>query len=146
MVIPDGGLHERAGAADDGRRRRSSPTRVMVVEDELLIGMDLVAMLEDWGYATSGPHRSPEEALRAIEEDAPDAAILDVNLGDGKTSMPVARVLHASGRPFAFLSGYDPSRYLSGDLAVRAPHLRKPVSENALRELVAQMVRAAACR
>jgi CheY-like chemotaxis protein len=113
----------------------------MVVEDELLIGMDLVAMLEDWGYATSGPHQSPSQALRAIEEDAPDVAILDVNLGNGQTSMQVAQALDATDTPFAFLSGYEPSRYFKGDAVRHARHLRKPVSESALRDLVAEMTR-----
>lgn len=113
--------------------------KVLVVEDELLIGMDLVAMLEEWGYAASGPHQSAEAASEAIEDEVPDLAILDVNLGQGKTSMPVAERLKAAGTPFLFLSGYERSRYDRERTLAEAPHLRKPVTERALRGILAEI-------
>ena len=109
---------------------------VMVVEDEMLIGMDLAMLIEEWGHIAVGPFKSVPQALSEIERARPDFGVLDVNLGHGETSAPVAQALSDLGVPFIFLTGYDPTR-LPDDPVVRdAPHLRKPVSENALREIL----------
>jgi DNA-binding response OmpR family regulator len=74
-------------------------TRVLVVEDEFMIGLDIGQQLADAGYEVVGPATSVEKALRFIAEPGCDVAILDVNLGD-ETSEPVARKLRGSGKPF----------------------------------------------
>jgi CheY-like chemotaxis protein len=114
--------------------------KVLVVEDEMLIGMDLVMLLEEWGCSATGPVRTVASALSAVEAQRPDVAILDVNLGDGETSIPIAMELAESGIPFAFLTGYDPSRLDDGATALKAPFLRKPVNERELREVLSQLV------
>ena len=55
--------------------------RILVVEDEALIAMDLQALLEEAGYCVLGPANTSEAALALIERDEPDVALLDVNLG-----------------------------------------------------------------
>lgn len=79
--------------------------RILVVEDDLLIAMDLVDELEDAGISVAGPARTVKEALRMIELQEIDAALLDVNLQD-EDSYPIATVLQQRGLPFAFLSGH----------------------------------------
>jgi DNA-binding response OmpR family regulator len=81
-------------------------TRVLVVEDEFMIALDIGQQLADAGYEVVGPATSVEKALRFIAEPGCDVAILDVNLG-GETSEPVARELRASGKPFVVFSGYS---------------------------------------
>lgn len=41
--------------------------KVLVLEDELIVGMDLVMLLEEWGHTVSGPHQSPQDAIDAIK-------------------------------------------------------------------------------
>ena len=55
--------------------------RILVVEDEALIAMDLQALLEEAGYNVLGPANTSEAALALIANDEPDVALLDVNLG-----------------------------------------------------------------
>ena len=55
--------------------------RILVVEDEALIAMDLQALLEEAGYHVLGPANSSAAALALIDNDEPDVALLDVNLG-----------------------------------------------------------------
>ena len=55
--------------------------RVLVVEDEALIAMDLQALLEEAGYQVLGPANSSAAALALIDNEEPDVALLDVNLG-----------------------------------------------------------------
>jgi DNA-binding response OmpR family regulator len=77
--------------------------RVLVVEDEFMIGYDVCQQLASAGYEVMGPATSARKALRL--EPGCDVAVLGVNLGR-ETSEPVARKLRASGKPFVVLTGY----------------------------------------
>jgi DNA-binding response OmpR family regulator len=83
----------------------STPFEVLIVEDEYLIGMELVQILEDSGYVVIGPIATVSAAVATIERSAPSACILDVNLR-GEISAPVADCLKAKQVPFFLSSGY----------------------------------------
>ena len=57
--------------------------RILVVEDEPFIAFDLKLAIEDTGAMAIGPASTIAEALELIAVEAPDGAILDVNLPDG---------------------------------------------------------------
>ena len=79
--------------------------RILVVEDEALIAMDLQALLEEAGYSVLGPANSCEAALAIIEKDEPDVALLDVNLGRSD-AFGVAAVLVERKTEVIFLTGH----------------------------------------
>jgi len=79
--------------------------RVLVVEDEFMIGLDISQQLTSAGYEVVGLATSVAKALRL--EPRCDVAVLDVNLG-GETCEPVAQKLRATGKPFVVLTGYAP--------------------------------------
>src|SRR5215813_2365628 len=79
--------------------------RVLVVEDEFMIGLDIGQQLADAGFEVVGPAPSVAKALKLLAEPGCDVAILDVNLG-GETSELVAQKLRESDKPFVVLSGY----------------------------------------
>jgi CheY-like chemotaxis protein len=106
-----------------------SGRRILVVEDERLIALDIQDILEGWGCTVMGPVATAAAALKLIAEDLPDSAILDVDL-DGGTSEPVAARLRASGRPFLILTAYQ-RRHIRGALR-DAPLLSKPLEEKQL--------------
>lgn len=54
--------------------------RVLVVEDEELIGLMLVELLEELGAAVAGPAGSVAEALQLVERETPTSALLDLSL------------------------------------------------------------------
>ncbi len=123
-----------------GRHGGPAERRVLVVEDELLVGMDLAMLIEGWGYAADGPHPTVERALDAITRCIPDAALLDINLGGGRTSMPIAQRLHDLGTPFVLLTGYSSVTHGNCDpLSEAAARLRKPISERDLRNILAEV-------
>jgi CheY-like chemotaxis protein len=80
--------------------------RILVVEDDYLVAMDIVRALERAGAEVIGPASAVEAALAALEQTVLDGAILDINLG-GEMAFPVADALMARGIPFIFATGYD---------------------------------------
>jgi PAS domain S-box-containing protein len=79
--------------------------RILVVEDEPLVALDLVSTLEDFGATVVGPFGTVDEAVAAIEVSIADVAFLDGNL-HGEPVDAVAAALTRCGIPFAFVSGY----------------------------------------
>ena len=79
--------------------------RVLVVEDEFIIALDVAETVRDLGYALEGPYADKEHAFHAIEHDLPDCAILDVFTGDGEV-YPLADALTEAGVPIIFHSGH----------------------------------------
>lgn len=97
--------------------------RILVVEDEMLVLMNIEMALEDLGCSAICAVASVAEALAILARQGFDAAMVDVNLG-GEKSYPVADALARLGIPFAFSTGY-------GDHGDRVdlddrPVLRKP--------------------
>ena len=81
--------------------------RILVVEDEYHIAMDLKQGLEDAGLTVIGPVRSVADASSALEnEDAVDAAVLDINLG-GEKIFPVCDALESREVFYVFATGYN---------------------------------------
>lgn len=79
--------------------------RVLVVEDEFIIALDLSETVRDLGFELDGPYADKEHAFVAIDQDLPDAAILDVYTRDGEV-FPLADALTAAGVPIIFHSGH----------------------------------------
>lgn len=109
--------------------------RVLVVEDEELIGMMLADLLEDLGAAVAGPVASVAEAVRLVEQEVLTGALLDLSLR-GETAYPVADRLQERGVPYIFITGYG-----QGHLAPRhaqAPVLSKPFGPDQLASVLAE--------
>lgn len=79
--------------------------RVLVVEDEPLIGMEIEYAVEQFGHEVVGPIAELGEALQVATIEVLACAILDVNIRGGN-SYPVADMLLERGVPVLFLSGY----------------------------------------
>jgi AmiR/NasT family two-component response regulator len=83
--------------------------RVLVVEDEAILAIDIAEQLSDAGFEIIGPAPSVGKALRLIEEVGCDIAVLDFNLRD-ETAESIALVLQTLRIPFLFLSGVSRER------------------------------------
>lgn len=104
--------------------------RVLVVEDELLVAMDLEWVLRAQGCTVLGPAATVKRAVVLIGEEQPDVALLDLNLG-GQSALPVAAVLKARSVPFLVVSGYGENELQAPELSP-APRLVKPVNHHQL--------------
>ncbi len=110
--------------------------RVLVVEDEQLIGLMLADVLEELGSAVLGPVATVAEAIDLVEHQQVTAALLDLNLR-GETVYPVADRLAASGIPFVFITGYGQSQLVHRHAG--APILTKPFGPRQLAEMVTRL-------
>ncbi|WP_176596187.1 MULTISPECIES: response regulator [Sphingobium] len=102
---------------------------VLVVEDEYFLASDLSALLAEEGFSVIGPHGSLFGAVKAITEQRPDIALLDLNL-QGEMSFPLMDELMARSVPIVIVSGYDgqalPERY-EGCTRVAKPYARADI-------------------
>ena len=114
--------------------------RVLIVEDDPILRIDIADSLADLGHEVIGPFGSVDEALRACETAAPEAAILDFNLGPGRDSREVAAMLRERGVRFAFLTGHGRS-HLPAEFA-GVPLIEKPYHPSDLERFL-QAARAA---
>jgi CheY-like chemotaxis protein len=101
--------------------------RILVVEDEFFVAMDLKRLVEAAGGVVVGPTGALTRAHELAQGDI-DAAILDVRL-DGETSASVAEELRQRHKPFLLVTGYE-AQTLPPSLA-DAPRLGKPFSDHA---------------
>lgn len=102
--------------------------KILVVEDDALIAMELGERLTDMGFEVLGPAHSIAEAEAVLARETPDAALLDARLAGNTSSVPLGLVFRSKGIPFAFCTGFDRVKEAPPELA-NAPVLTKPVSD-----------------
>lgn len=117
---------------------RLAGRRILVLEDEALIAMDIALTLEDWNAVVIGPAHSFEEGLELADRERLDAAVLDVNLR-GKEVFPVAELLRSRGVPFLFHTGHETRASLQ-DRFPRIIVCQKPVLSEVLAEAVGRLL------
>jgi CheY-like chemotaxis protein len=100
--------------------------RILVIEDEFLIALDISGALEQAGLVPLGPVGTVAEALGAIAAGGIDGALLDVHLS-GEAVGSVADSLTAKGIPFAFVTGG--MREQLPDAHRSAPLVQKPFTD-----------------
>ena len=112
--------------------------RLLLVEDEAMVAMLIEAMLEELGCREAEWATSVKAALRAVDRDEFDGALLDVNLR-GEPVYPVAELLAGRRLPFIFVTGYgrtaDPLGRFS-DAAV----LKKPFDSTQLARMLREEI------
>jgi PAS domain S-box-containing protein len=111
--------------------------RILVVEDEPLIAMDVEERLLAAGCSVIGPAANPATAQRLIAESAPDAALLDSNLA-GHSVGVLAAELRRRGIPFAFATGVGRDSLPEG--FEEAPLLAKPFGTAELLAMVRSLL------
>jgi CheY-like chemotaxis protein len=109
-------------------------TRILVVEDEFLIALDIAGVLEQAGLAVVGPAGTVGDALQAIEREVVHGALLDAHLA-GEPVGRVADALKARSIPFAFVSGYGREQLPPDHRS--APLVKKPFTGKDLLAAVA---------
>jgi len=98
--------------------------RLLVVEDDALLLLDLEDVLRAAGAQTVHTCCTIEEAIHCSETESFDAAIIDVRIGSDSIA-PIARQLVARGTPFLFYTGQPRSDRIMAE-CLKCQILSKP--------------------
>lgn len=103
--------------------------RVLIVEDEALVAMEIESILSIAGHEPIAQADDLASALAAIEAEMPELALVDMQLARGCSGLDVAAALKARGIPVLFATGNCP-RERGNDLALGCLH--KPFTDQTL--------------
>jgi CheY-like chemotaxis protein len=112
--------------------------RVLLVEDQMIVAMDIEAMLHAAGCEVVGPVGTLQAAITLAHEEALDTAVLDINL-DGEKVYPAAEELQQRGIPFILATGYGASTL--PEKWRNQPRLGKPFRSEQLEQLLRSVTR-----
>jgi CheY-like chemotaxis protein/DNA-directed RNA polymerase specialized sigma24 family protein len=122
----DDDLAEGMLGAARGRLRAATAARVLIIEDEAIIAMDLQHLVESAGHQVIGIAASEEDAVAIAEREQPSLVLADVNLGHGGDgASAVERILARHSTPVIFVTAY-PERLLTGSRVEPAFVITKP--------------------
>lgn len=104
--------------------------RVLIVEDEALVAAELEWLVVDAGHEPVGSAVAGDEAMELARANAPDLALVDVNLLDGPTGVPTALAMIARGVQVIFMTA-NPNQ-VPADFAGALGVLPKPYTPAAV--------------
>ncbi|MFD1511478.1 response regulator [Lacimonas salitolerans] len=113
--------------------------RIMIIEDEAIIAMDIRAIVEGMGHAVTGMARTRDEAVALARRDPPDMILADIQLADKSSGIDAANhILEEMGDlPIVFITAF-PERLLTGERPEPAFLITKPYSEEQVQSAVSQ--------
>lgn len=113
--------------------------KVMVIEDETIIAMDLKGIVQAMGHAVTGVARTHKAAVELAHGKRPDLILADIQLADGSSGIDaVNELLRDMGDiPVIFITAF-PERLLTGDRPEPAFLISKPYTEEQVRSAVSQ--------
>ena len=107
--------------------------KVLLVEDDTLIGMLLADLLDEMGYGVCAVAGTQADAVLAAAHHKPDLMIVDIDLGQSSGALAVEEILHSGFIPHVFMSG-NPSWFLN--LRPGTVTLLKPFGEAELLDAI----------
>ncbi|ROU00304.1 response regulator [Histidinibacterium lentulum] len=113
--------------------------RIMIIEDEAIIAMDLQAIVADMGHAITGVARTRDAAIELARAEAPDLILADIQLADNSSGIDAVNdILRELGTlPVIFITAF-PERLLTGERPEPAFLISKPYREDQVRSAVSQ--------
>ena len=113
--------------------------KVMVIEDEMIIAMDLKGIVQAMGHDVTGVARTHKDAVKLARSNRPDLILADIQLADGSSGIDAVNELmgEMGDVPVIFITAF-PERLLTGDRPEPAFLISKPYSEEQVRSAVSQ--------
>jgi DNA-directed RNA polymerase specialized sigma24 family protein len=113
-------------------------TRVMIIEDEPIAGLDIAAIVRDLGHAVTGIARTHDEAMALFHADAPGLVLAVIRLADDMSSIDAVRhILAEKLVPVIFITDF-PERLLTGERPEPTFLINTPFQGETVQAAVAQ--------
>lgn len=117
---------------------RESRTKVLIIEDEPLISMQLEDLVSGLGHEVCGTAATRTQAVEAVAETSPGLVLADIQLADGSSGLDaVDDILELGSVPVIFITAY-PERLLTGDRPEPTYLVTKPFQEETVRAAIGQ--------
>lgn len=107
------------------------PLRILVVEDEALLAMELEGIIEDNGHTVAGWATTADEARRLIDTSDADVAFVDIHLADGSNGIEVANYIGLHKTSMVVFLTANPKR-IPENFAGAIGVISKPYTEHGL--------------
>jgi CheY-like chemotaxis protein len=113
--------------------------RVMIIEDEAIIAMDISAILREMGHQITGIARTRTEAVALAGRERPDLILADIQLADNSSGIDAVNDIlkNFTDLPVIFITAF-PERLLTGTRPEPAFLITKPYAEDQVRSAVSQ--------
>ncbi|MBU3029060.1 response regulator [Paracoccus marinaquae] len=113
--------------------------RILIIEDEVIIAMDLKGIVQAMDHQVTGIARTHAQALDLAGQQRPDLILADIRLADGSSGIDAVNELLSDlgDIPVIFITAF-PERLLTGDRPEPAFLISKPYGEEQVRSAVSQ--------
>ncbi len=113
--------------------------KILVIEDEAIIAMDLESLVSEIGHRVTGVARTREGAVKLGQREKPDLILADIQLADNSSGIDAVHDLLAElgDTPVIFITAF-PERLLTGERPEPAFLISKPYTETQVRTAVSQ--------
>lgn len=113
--------------------------RILIIEDEAIIAMDLEGIVASLGHRVTGIARTRDAAVRLGRQEPPELILADIQLADNSSGVDAVNDLLAqfADTPVIFITAF-PERLLTGDRPEPAFLISKPYNEDQVRSAVSQ--------
>ncbi|ARE40209.1 DNA-directed RNA polymerase specialized sigma subunit, sigma24-like [Rhodovulum sp. P5] len=118
---------------------KSIAGRVLVIEDEAIIAVDISTIVQSLGHEVTGVARTRSNAVELAAKNPPDLILADIQLADRSSGIDAVNdILSQLGeRPVVFITAF-PERLLTGERPEPAFLISKPYTEDQVRSAVSQ--------
>jgi DNA-directed RNA polymerase specialized sigma24 family protein/CheY-like chemotaxis protein len=117
---------------------RQTHARVLIIEDEVLIAMDLRDIVSQLGHTVVATADTAARAISAAADHMPDLVLADIHLADGSSGIEaVSEILSRVSVPVIFITAF-PDRLLTGERPEPTFLIAKPYAEDTVRAAVSQ--------
>jgi PAS domain S-box-containing protein len=139
-VLPFAGAAHKVQSSKTETSAKENPkaARILVVEDEALVALQVQGDLQQAGFHVIGPARSLKHGLLLATQEEFDAALVDISLGRD-TSAAIADQLLARSIPFVFATGYSEASMLPKHLR-EIRRLKKPYVAAEMQEILSDLM------
>ena len=113
--------------------------RILVIEDEAIIAMDLESIVTEMGHSVVGNARTRDDAISMVAKEKPDLVLTDIQLADNSSGIDAVNeiLVRHPDIPVIFITAF-PERLLTGERPEPAFLITKPYSEDQVRSAVSQ--------